>query len=82
VIAGVSSNSGIGGIGGWSGGNGWGGHGGNGWGWGQGGMPGSGHGGAAANNVLGDLALSDATELVEEVVLLDVGGERWWLGVV
>jgi hypothetical protein len=45
-------------------------------------MPGSGHGGAAANNVLGDLALSDATELVEEVVLLDVGGEQQRLRIV
>lgn len=58
-----------GGSGGW-GSNG--GGGGGGWG-GDGSLPGS--GGIQPSNVLADIAVSDTPELVEEVILLDIGGE-------
>jgi hypothetical protein len=56
------------------GGSGGGGEGRGGWGGGDGGaLPGS--GGAPASNVLGDVALNEAPDMVEEVILMDVGGE-------
>jgi len=68
AFAGVS---GSGGFGGWNGG-GYGGNGGGGGGdWS---LPGS--GGAHPSNVLADLAVNEAPEMVEEVILLDVGGMR------
>eukprot|EP00983_Pelagomonas_calceolata_P130063 1161658-Pelagomonas_calceolata.AAC.3 len=46
-----------------------------GWGGGDGGaLPGS--GGAPASNVLGDVALNEAPDMVEEVILMDVGGMK------
>lgn len=59
----------VGGSGGWNGG--WGGQG------GGGGSDGWAQPGGSGANVLGDVALSEAPEMVEEVVLIDVGGAQW-----
>lgn len=75
VFASICGGSNIGG-GGW---NGSGNHGGGGgWGWGDGSLPDGAPGGSAPHNVLGDLAAAEAAggdQMVEEVILLDVGGE-------
>lgn len=63
--SGGGSGSSGGGDGGWHGGDG-------------GAVPGS--GGAPASNVLADVALNEAPDMVEEVILMDVGG-AWCDGV-
>ncbi len=73
-MTGLGGGGGIGGGSGRSGGDGQGG-----WGGGDGGaLPGS--GGAPASNVLGDVALNEAPDMVEEVILIDVGGKRRYSG--